>query len=188
MTAARGYSIAFARDMIPDRMKPYSESLPPIYEKYQGQYLAIGGPGRGVDWLAGAWADRMIMIGEFPSFEAVSEFWWSPEYREAAGRREGAVKVDVGQVPGTDLAPTPKHTAFLLIVVPADEPVKVVGGTGLIAAAPSALVTLEGNLRGLAITLVGFDTRETLNSAWDGVKKKVNSLQGYACAAQRAPN
>ena len=103
--AARGYSVAFARDMIPEKMKSYSASLPPIYEKYQGKYLAIGGQGRGVDWLAGDWKDRMIMIGEFPTPEAVGAFWWGPEYRESAKLREGAVTVDVGQVPGTDLAP-----------------------------------------------------------------------------------
>ncbi len=186
MTVARGYSIAFARDMIPDRMKAYSDSLPPIYEKYQGKYLAIGGPGRGVDWLAGTWADRMLMIGEFPNFEAVSEFWWSPEYREAARRRQGAVKVDVGQVPGTDRVPSPSDTVFLLIVVPASNPVEVKGGTCLISAPPAALVTLEGNLRGLATTLVGFPTREDLSSAWSN-EKKVADLKGYACAAIRAP-
>lgn len=69
--APRGYSIAFARDMIPAKMSAYSAALPPIYDKHGGGYIAIGGPGRGVDWLARDWTDRLIMIGEFPNAEAV---------------------------------------------------------------------------------------------------------------------
>lgn len=184
---ARGYSIAFARDMIPEKMKAYSASLPPIYEKYSGKYLAIGGQGRGVDWLCGDWPDRMIMIGEFPSPCDVSDFWWSPEYRESVRLREGAVTVDVGAVPGTDQAPDENDKVFLLIVMDSETPMTVDGGKALISATPGDITTLEGGLEGLSIKLVGFPSREDLDAAWKDVKELVENLEGHACAANRAP-
>lgn len=185
--ASRGYSVAFAREMIPEKMKPYSASLPPIYEKYQGKYLAIGGQGRGVDWLCGDWGDRMLMVGEFPSYEAVGAFWWGPEYRASAKLREGAVKVDVGQVPGTSHVPKTEDTVFLLIAVNSEEPIAPGAGNQLIAASPSSIQTLEGDLSGLAISLTGFDSREALDTAWANIENEVKGLGGVACAANRAP-
>ncbi|MEQ8510510.1 MAG: DUF1330 domain-containing protein [Rhodospirillaceae bacterium] len=184
----RGYSIAFARDMIPEKMKPYSSSLPPIYEKYQGKYLAIGGPGRGVEWLCGDWDKRMVMVGEFPTLKAVGAFWWGPEYRASAKLREGAVKVDVGQVAGTKQAPLPEHKVFLLIAVPAASPIAVVGGDTIISVRPESVTVLEGDLSGLALTMVGFHTREALMDAWEQVSERVVDLGGHACAANRAPS
>lgn len=186
-TGARGYSLAFARDMIPEKMKPYSASLPPIYEKYQGKYLAIGGQGRGVDWLSGDWGNRMLMVGEFPSYEAVGAFWWGPEYRASARLREGAVTVDVGQVPGTAQAPKPEDAVFLLIAVPNGDPIVPATGNRLIAAAPGSIETLEGDLTGLAISLTGFESREALDAAWATVQDDVKARGGQACAANRAP-
>ncbi len=185
--AARGYSIAFARDMIPEKMKPYSSSLPPIYEKYQGKYLAIGGPGRGVEWLCGDWGNRMVMVGEFPTSEAVGAFWWGPEYRASAKLRKGAVTVDVAQVAGTDIAPSTDHTVFLLIAVAASTPITVCEGDTVISALPESITTLEGDLSGLVLTMAGFKTREELDQAWSAVSDQVSALGGYACAASRAP-
>lgn len=185
--SARGYSIAFARDMIPEKMKPYSSSLPPIYEKYHGQYLSIGGQGRGVDWLCGDWGNRMLMVGEFPSVEAVGAFWWGPEYRASAKLREGAVTVDVGQVAGTNEEPSPEHSVFLLVVVPADEPVALEAGTCLISAGPDAVETLEGDLDGQSLTMIGFPSRDALDAAWASIESKVVGMGGKACAANRAP-
>lgn len=184
---ARGYSVAFARNMIPEKMKPYSASLPPIYEKYQGRYLAIGGPGRGVDWLCGEWNDRMVMVGEFPTADAVGAFWWGPEYRASAKLREGAVTVDVGQVEGTHQAPAEEHTVFLLIAVPGEAPIIPKNGTCVISASPDALETLEGDLNGLSLSMTGFTSRDALDAAWADIKDAVEARRGKACAATRAP-
>lgn len=185
--STRGYSIAFARDMIPEKMKPYSSSLPPIYEKYQGRYLAIGGQGRGVDWLCGDWGERMVMVGEFPTADAVGAFWWGPEYRASAKLRVGAVTVDVSQVAGTDQLPAADHTVFLLIAVSGEQPITPDRGTCLVSAPPEALETLEGDLNGLCLSMTGFTSREALDAAWDGVKDAVIARDGKACAANRAP-
>lgn len=187
MTEPRGFSIAFARDMIPEKMKPYSSSLPPIYEKYQGRYLAIGGQGRGVDWLCGDWDNRMVMVGEFPSAKAVSDFWWGPEYRASAELRVGAVTVDVCQVGGTDVAPNPDHVVFLLIAVPSERALECSTGDTILSASPDAVTTLEGGLDGMALTMVGFSSREDLDAAWKGLQAQVENLGGCACAANRAP-
>lgn len=187
MSQNRGYSIAFARDMIPEKMKPYSSSLPPIYEKYQGKYLAIGGQGRGVDWLCGDWDNRMVMVGEFPSVEAVGAFWWGPEYRSSAELRKGAVTVDVGQVAGTDSPSEAEHTVFLLIVAPTEQPVACGSGDTIMSASPSQVTTLEGDLAGLSLTMIGFQSRDDLDAAWAEIEAHVKGLRGHACAANRAP-
>lgn len=187
MTDIHGYSIAVARDMIPEKMKPYSSSLPPIYETYKGRYLAIGGQGRGVDWLTGDWSERMIMVGEFPTFDAVGAFWWSDEYRAAAKLRIGAVNVDVAQVPGNGIAPNVNHAVFLLIFIEADRPIDVPGGDTLVSVTPDQVTILEGQFGGTAITVAGFANRAALDAAWAEVKPYVDQHGGRACAANRAP-
>jgi len=187
MTAARGFSIAVARDMMPEKMKPYSSSLPPIYEKFQGQYLAIGGQGRGVDWLTGDWSNRMIMVGEFPSAEAVGAFWWSDEYRASAKLRVGAVTVDVAQAAGTEVPPSAAHTVFLMIFANAEAPVSVPDGDTIVSLGPEDFTVLEGDFAGSAITIVGFADRAALDACWDKVRGEVENAGGRACAANRAP-
>ncbi len=88
-----GYSLAFARDMVPARMAPYSAALPPIYQKFVGQYLAIGGPGRGVERLAGDWGERSIMLGVLSGLcrggRVLDEPRVSGGRQTARGRRKG---------------------------------------------------------------------------------------------------
>ena len=185
MSGVRGYSIAFARNIQPDKMKPYSSALPPIYEKYQGSYLAMGGAEQGVTWLTGGWDDRKIMIAEFPSHEAVGAFWWGEEYRAAAKLREGAVTVDAGQFDGTDAAPDKTDGAFLLILVPAPTPVDVPGGTSLIAAASADVTTLEGSLDGFSVSLISFADRAAADQAWTTIEAQVTAAGGIACSSDR---
>jgi uncharacterized protein (DUF1330 family) len=115
-----GYSLAFARNMVPARMGPYSSSLPPIYQRFSAHYLALGGPGRGVDRLHGDWGDRSLMVGQFPTYAAVAQFWWSPEYRAAAALRAGAVDVDVCRLAGR--VPPPEHSQVLVMAFRPGEP------------------------------------------------------------------
>lgn len=194
MAEARGYSVAFARDMIPEKMKAYSASLPPVYEKYRGRYLAIGGPGRGVDWLAGDWANRLIMIGEFPSRSAVGDFWWSPEYRQSASLRKGAVTVDVIQAGGTGQAPQDRHQSFLLVVVPGGDPwlpdddlSAEVEATVLVACGPDDLTVLEGAFDGLSVTLVACGERSAVDRLWERAGAGLTSRGARVCAVSRAP-
>ena len=190
MAGPRGYSVAFARDMIPEKMVPYSTALPPIYDKYKGAYIAIGGPGRGVDWLAGDWTNRSIMIGEFPSRAAVGDFWWSPEYGAAAKLRAGAVTVDVAQVGGTDTVADDSLRSFLLIAVPrgmAWTPPTDDSGSVLFAVDAADVTILEGDLTNISLTVIGYPSRDSLDAAWARSSDELGALDARVCAVSRAP-
>ncbi|MEM1380629.1 MAG: DUF1330 domain-containing protein [Pseudomonadota bacterium] len=55
----------------------YAVKLPPLYDRFGGRYLAVGG---GVDVLEGSYAPKSFVIGQWPSKSAALEFWNSPEY------------------------------------------------------------------------------------------------------------
>ena len=186
-----GYSLAFARDMIPAKMAPYSASLPPIYQKFGGQYLALGGPGRGVERLEGDWGDRAIMLGVFPDYAAVGEFWASPEYRAAAKLRAGAVKVDACRLPGRRASDD--HRAVLVVAVQgAADLAELLGSStndsnGARVLAPlgvGCFESLEGDLQRHDIGIVSCADRTTLVSLWSELrvllKKNARSVQAYA--------
>lgn len=181
-----GYSLAFARDMVPERMKPYSGALPPIYAEYQGRYLVLGAPGRGVEQLAGDWGPRALMIGQFPSVEAVRGFWWSPAYRSAAELRRGAVVVDVCALAGT--LPPAGHATVLAAAMPAATAATLraalegAGATPIAFAAAGDLEVLEGDLRGLAVGLWSFADTAAAREAW-----RVAAAAGPGTQAYVAP-
>jgi uncharacterized protein (DUF1330 family) len=68
--------------------KAYSASLPPIYRKYGGEYLALV-PAPLVEVAEGPAENRSVVLARFPSREAARTFWDSPEYAEAKKLREG---------------------------------------------------------------------------------------------------
>lgn len=55
----------------------YAAKLPPLYEKYGGHYVAIGG---GPEILEGDLTPGSYVIGAWPSMDAARAFWNSPEY------------------------------------------------------------------------------------------------------------
>ncbi|MEL7537795.1 MAG: DUF1330 domain-containing protein [Pseudomonadota bacterium] len=55
----------------------YAAKLPPLYEKYGGEYVAIG---RGVEVLEGDYSPESFVVARWPSMEAARKFWNSPEY------------------------------------------------------------------------------------------------------------
>ncbi|HRX91116.1 MAG TPA: DUF1330 domain-containing protein [Steroidobacteraceae bacterium] len=191
-----GYSLAFARDMVPAKMAAYSAALPPIYQKFVGQYLAIGGPGRGVERLAGDWGDRSVMLGVFPDYAAVGEFWTSPEYRAAAKLRVGAVKVDACRLPGRR-APDEHQAMLLLAVKGADDLPALLESATSVAPAARVLAplavggfeALEGDLHGHEIGLLSFPDLGALQTAWAELRPRLmtdnTSVQAYA--VNRAP-
>ncbi len=68
--------------------KAYNAALPPIYRKYQGEYIALV-PSPLVEVVEGEPENRSIVIARFPSREHARAFWTSPEYTEAKKLREG---------------------------------------------------------------------------------------------------
>jgi uncharacterized protein (DUF1330 family) len=98
--AAPGYLVVIGKGTDRERMMSYSRALPPVYAKAGGRYLAIGGPGRGVEWLAGPWRDRSLVLARFDGLPQVLAFWWGDDYREAVRLRERAGQFTVVAVPG----------------------------------------------------------------------------------------
>jgi uncharacterized protein (DUF1330 family) len=193
-----GYSLAFARDMIPAKMAAYSSSLPPIYAKFAGRYLAIGGPGRGVEHLHGDWGPRAVMLGEFPDVAAIDGFWWSPDYRAAAKLREGAVTVDACRLSGR-LAAAADRAVLVVALRTVDGQNAAAALQGAAAMSPGATVlaplskvdlqVLEGGLAGHSVGIVAFADLEALHNGWRALQPTLQactySLQAYAVA--RAP-
>lgn len=58
-------------------MSGYTAKLPPIYEKFGGEYLAVG---RNFEVLEGAGTFKSFVISRWPSMDAVKAFWTSPDY------------------------------------------------------------------------------------------------------------
>ena len=104
-----------------DKMMAYSRALPPIYAANQGRYLALGGPGRGVEWHVAPWADRSAVLAVFPSAEARDGFWWSEDYRQAIRLRDRAGVFTVAGLDATEAA---------LSLDPAGKAVFIVSTTG----------------------------------------------------------
>lgn len=98
-----GILITLGRNVKAKELGPYSAALPPIYATYGGEYIAIGGPGRGVTALAGS-PERSMMVARFPSLDLVREFWYSPVYRRAVPLREGLGDFDVFGLSGRTIA------------------------------------------------------------------------------------
>lgn len=191
MDSIIGYSLGFARDMVPPKMAAYSAALPPIYIKYRGSYVALGGPGRGVDRLGGDWGDRAVMLGRFEDYDAVGAFWWSPEYRAAAKLREGAVKVDVCRFSGR--LPPDDHEAILvlaLVACRAAAPLALLrafaaagGGSVLAPVEGGAFEVLEGRLDDVLIAVLSFSDKATAQATWEAghaaLAAACDSVQAY---------
>jgi uncharacterized protein (DUF1330 family) len=186
-----GYSLAFARNMVPARMGPYSSSLPPIYQRFSAHYLALGGPGRGVDRLHGDWGDRSLMVGQFPTYAAVAQFWWSPEYRAAAALRAGAVDVDVCRLAGR--VPPPEHSQVLVMAFrPGDQAAdsaladlcaNAAHGLCLAPLDPAGFEVLEGDLATWKVRVLSYVDRAALEAHWAQIKVALDGrgeLQAYA--------
>lgn len=156
--AGSGLLLVVGRLLDFPRMGAYSKALPPVYARYGGTYLAMGGPGRGVEWLDGPHRDRSLVLARFESVEAVQRFWWSPEYRAAAKLREGAGAFNVVALGGraADAAP-PGGTFLVTLAITLDaaaadawhaahaEEMAARGGRLVATAAPGELRLLEGD-------------------------------------------
>ncbi len=114
--AVPGYLLVLGHSLVPEKMATYSAALPPIYEKYGGFYLGIGGPGRGVEHMEGLWFERSIVLGRFDQPADVSKFWCSPEYEEAKKLRKDGGEFNVFKIAGNEHEAPLGEPAFLVSV------------------------------------------------------------------------
>ena len=87
-----GYMIVMGQNYEPEELQPYGRALPPIYEKYQGRYIALTSS---VEVLEGEYSYQSIIISKWPSVQNARDFWASPEYAEARKLRDGIGEFDV---------------------------------------------------------------------------------------------
>jgi uncharacterized protein (DUF1330 family) len=81
----------------PDKFARYREVVPRVVESFGGCYLVRGAT---VEVLEGSHDGRRFVLFEFPSVEAIKQFWYSPAYAEVKALRENAADIDVWAVPG----------------------------------------------------------------------------------------
>jgi uncharacterized protein (DUF1330 family) len=178
--AAPAYLVVIGKGTDRERMAAYSRSLPPVYAKAGGRYLAIGGPGRGVEWLAGPWRDRSLVLARFDGVPQVLGFWWGDDYRQAVRLRDAAGRFTVVAVPGADddaARAAPPGAAYLVEATVTADPSAYTayrntfesvlqghGGRTLAAGLPDGYTALEGDPLYDRVAISYFPTRAQLDA------------------------
>ena len=90
------YMLVMGKNYHPANLAAYARALPPIYAKYEGEYVAFS---TDVDIAEGEYDYQSLIISGWPDATSARKFWDSPEYREAIKLREGIGEFDVVIVP-----------------------------------------------------------------------------------------
>lgn len=178
--ASPGYLLVLGHSLDQEKMARYSAALPPIYEKYGGFYLGIGGPGRGVEHLEGAWFDHSLVLAHFNAPEDISKFWYSPEYEEAKKLRKDGGEFNVFKIAGNANEAPHGEPAFIISVyrvldkeafVPyaeaEQEKLRHRGLDYLAKADFDETERLEGDLMDHDFTVASFPTQASATSFWN---------------------
>jgi uncharacterized protein (DUF1330 family) len=178
--AAPGYLLVLGHSLDMTKMATYSAALPPIYKKYGGFYLGIGGPGRGVELLEGAWFDHSAVLARFASKADVSKFWWSPEYTQAKDLRKGAGTFQVFAMAGTGAEVPLGQPSFMITIARAFDAAKMkeimdqenakLAARGAVVLAQAKFAEaerLEGDLMDFDFRVVAFPTQPAATSYWN---------------------
>lgn len=178
--ASPGYLLVFGHSIDGAKMGAYSAALPPIYKKYGGFYLGIGGPGRGVELLEGNWIDHSLVLARFAADADVVKFWHSPEYLEAKKLRAGAGTFNVFCVKGNGREAPLGQPSFLITVTRPVEPEKLAplrkdwqarlaarGAEILADAAFRDMVRLEGDVNGIDVEIAAFPSQAAATAFWN---------------------
>jgi len=91
--AKPAYMISSGDVVDPEKMPAYIEASGPLFKAAGSEEIAFGHVSQdGIKVLEGEWPyPGLVMIIKFPSMDAVSEFWDSPEYQKAMKLRDGVV-------------------------------------------------------------------------------------------------
>ncbi len=177
-----GYTFVMGSTTDREVLGKYARTLPAIYEKYQGYYLASGGVGRGVRVLEGEFKDQSVILAKFPAMDGPNSFWWSPEYRESVEIRKGAGTFNVLKLKGTpgDLdKPTGKPAYLISIFSVKDRTklkpygdvagplLKVAGGKFISTGGRKDIELLEGEFGNKNVSIIQFPSLEALRKFYD---------------------
>jgi uncharacterized protein (DUF1330 family) len=94
-----GYLVVTANIVDRVRFGAYVEALPPVYQQYGGQYLALA-PAVFVTQHGRQYPPRAVVISAWPSLSVLLQFWHSKEYRQVAELRSGTGEFQVGALAG----------------------------------------------------------------------------------------
>ncbi|NQU60221.1 MAG: DUF1330 domain-containing protein [Rhodospirillales bacterium] len=81
----------------PETYKTYAEQVPPILEKYGGEFVVRGGP---MEVLEGDWPFPRAVVIKFPSMEQAKAWHASAEYEGPMALRQSASKGNMIVVEG----------------------------------------------------------------------------------------
>ena len=80
-----------------DKYSRYRDAVVPLIRHHGGKPVVRSSP---VEALEGHHDGRRMAMFEFPSIEAIHEFWNSPAYVPVKELRRGAATLDIWAVPG----------------------------------------------------------------------------------------
>jgi uncharacterized protein (DUF1330 family) len=83
----------------PEQFREYAELVPKTIEKYGGRYLVRAGK---FEVREGGWNPTLLVVLEFPSWDAADTWYNSEEYRPLKEMRMRAARTDGVLVEGVD--------------------------------------------------------------------------------------
>lgn len=180
--ARPGYLLVMGTANNVEAMARYARSLPPIYQKLGGYYLAAGALGRNMTVLEGQFDAQSLILAKFPTFEGPNEFWWSPEYRTSVKIRKGAGTFNVVKLGGVsgDIAKPDGQPAYLISIAEiADRTklkpyaeaamplVRAAGAHFVSVSARKDIELLEGEFGNLTVTILQFPSMGALKAFYE---------------------
>lgn len=90
------YMIVQSKISDEEQFGKYRQAVLPLIEHFGGKHVRGGT----VELLEGHQDDRRVALFEFPSMEAIHQFWNSPEYVPVKELRRGAAVLEIWAVPG----------------------------------------------------------------------------------------
>ena len=81
----------------PAQYEIYRAHVRPLIGRFGGKPIVIGGA---VDVYEGDVEPGTMTVFEFPSMQAIHDFWSSPDYVSVKAMRQGAAKLKIWAVPG----------------------------------------------------------------------------------------
>lgn len=78
-------------------MARYRDAVMPLIARFGGRHVVRAAP---IEVLEGRPQDRRLSIFEFPTLEAIHDFWNSPDYVPVKALRRNAAEFDIWAVAG----------------------------------------------------------------------------------------
>ncbi len=81
----------------PALLEEYKRKVFPVVQKYQGQYVVLGGE---TEVIEGNWKLTQLIMIEFPSLAHAKEWYYSEDYKELKALRLSVTKSNAAIIDG----------------------------------------------------------------------------------------